>query len=174
LRAIAAEAGIAESQIVRNFASKADLFRQAVVEPIAAYLNSYYADWAGHQDQPYSAEQTTRLFVAGLYDLFREHRKLLLALISSNAFEPELADQTDMGLAPALKQVEEIQAFEIERGGYRVGPITIRTVVGMVLSMSVLEQVIYSPGEVPPTREQVIDELTALSLHGIVRPPSRE
>lgn len=170
LRTIAAEAGIAESQIVRNFESKADLFTQAVVGTISTYITAYYQDWAAHAEQPYSPEETTRLFVTGLYDLFREHRKLLMALISSNAFEPELADQTDLALAPALKQIEEIQAFEIERGGYRVGPITIRTVVGMVLSMSVLENVIYSRAEVPPTREQIIEEMTALSVHGISRP----
>jgi AcrR family transcriptional regulator len=170
LRAIAAEAGIAESQIVRNFESKADLFTQAVAETIRDYVTNYYTDWAANVDD-YTVEQTIRNFLAGLYDLFWAHQKLLRALIVSHETEP--ADRSELNFGALLKQVEEVEAFEIERGGYRVSPTTIRSVVGMVLSMTVLQDFMYPSSEVAPNRDQLIDELTAITVHGIFRPDGR-
>ena len=167
LRDIAVEAGVAESQIIRKFGSKSELFTQAVREPFARYIDEFYATWQSRDGEPISGEELTRRFVEGVFDLFAEHRRLLVALVSSNAFVHEVRD---LGLGPALRKMEAIQAIEVERGGlHSISPLSIRTLVAMVMSIVICGDFVYAPDEPRPSRDELVEEIIAITVHGLDR-----
>jgi AcrR family transcriptional regulator len=169
-RDIACDAGVAESQIVRHFGTKAELLGHAVREPLRRYVDEFQTMWERQLASPASSDELSHVFIAGLYDLFRENRRLFMVMVSANSFDADVLGDLDLAFGSAAREMEALQAMEIERAKLAIGPITLRTIIGMVLSMAVFDNFLYSVGEQAPTRDQAIAELSALSTHGIHRP----
>jgi AcrR family transcriptional regulator len=84
--AIARNAEITEAQLFRYFSSKADLFREAVFEP----LNQHFADFNARNPINVSSDvnvrDQARLYIEELQQSLGEQSKLLLSLVVAELF----------------------------------------------------------------------------------------
>lgn len=87
-REIAARAKVSEVLLFRHFKSKAQLFEQAVFEPLDAFIRDFQQLHMGHA-APGSVPET-RDFMEGLHELLSKNRHLLMAVIAAEAFESEV------------------------------------------------------------------------------------
>jgi AcrR family transcriptional regulator len=167
-RTIAADAGASESLIFTHFRSKAGLFEAAVLEPIAGFIDDYVL--AFHQrPRSESLAVETRLYVAGMYELLRAHRRLVLALIAADAFEDDpLEGRVGATFARLLEPVERMVSGEVSlRGWQEFDPkVVVRGMLGMIVSMSVLDGLLYDDADERPADEHVVDQLTRLLVDG--------
>ena len=175
-RAIAERAGVANSLLHRHFASKAQLFEEAVFEPFATYIGQVVSDWEERSPLKRTLEEECRFFVSGLYDALSENQRLVLALVAGDVYEDDLrsftSDQHDTPIGRLLSRLEEVTETEIRgRGLEPVGDVaaTVRLTFGMVLSAAVLPRWIMptSPGV---SRDQLVEQMTGFMLHGIAYP----
>ena len=104
--AIAARAGVTETQLFRYFASKADLFREAIFTP----LNRHFSDFnTGHLRDAAQSEthrEKVRQYTIELQHFIDDHSKMLLSLIVARTYAPET---TGAG------QIDSLQTY-FERG----------------------------------------------------------
>jgi AcrR family transcriptional regulator len=177
-RAIAEEAGVANSLLHRHFTGKAQLFEEAVAEPFATYIGRVVADWEERTPLQRTLEEECRFFVAGLYDALNENRQLVLAMLAADVYEDELQAvaqaQQEAPLARLLARLEYVTETEIRGHGLEpAGDVSaaVRLTFGMVLSSAVLPRwlVPAPPGSSEPTRQQLISEIVAFMLNGIAR-----
>ena len=82
-RAIAESAGVTEVLLFRHFQSKADLFREAVAEPLEDLIHAFNARNAA---TPGMAEAKGHSYVLELFKLLSSERGLVLALIADRTF----------------------------------------------------------------------------------------
>ncbi|MBV1688943.1 TetR/AcrR family transcriptional regulator [Novosphingobium sp. G106] len=91
-RDIASKANSSEVLLFRYFQSKANLFREAVVDPFDDFLKTFLeAQSAATGDEPFAGSQD---FVDRLFSAFSEHREVLFALISTRLYEAGGAGRT--------------------------------------------------------------------------------
>lgn len=176
-RAIAEEAGVANSLLHRHFSTKAQLFEEAVFDPFATYIGQVVSDWEERSPLKRTLEEECRYFVTGLYDALSENRRLVLALIAGDVYESELrsftSDEHDTPVARLLDRLKDVTETEIRgRGLTPVGDVgsIVGLTFGMVLSATVLPRWIM-PAVQTVSRDQLIDDLVGFMLNGIaVRP----
>jgi AcrR family transcriptional regulator len=175
-REIADRAGVSEALLFRHFGTKAQLFQKAILDPFNEFITDYLTRWqtAAAGDPPPPAEVPSRDYVAGLYDLLREHRELVMALVTAHAYE---VDVTDTGgstmLSEALDRLEQVVQAEVDRRGF-TGidiPVTIRLVFGMVISMAVLDEWLFPSARRRPGRDRIVNEMVAYMVHGLAHRP---
>jgi AcrR family transcriptional regulator len=106
-RAIAQLAEASEVLLYRYFNSKAELFEQAVSGPFNQLMEEAHALL---EDTDPGVVAHSRQFCRKLYELFVADRRLIMALISTRAYEAAPAD--DAGRANAFRQY-----FERAEGG---------------------------------------------------------
>ena len=96
---------------------------------------------------------------------------------AAEALDPEAAKETREVLDRVFADVVEIGKQEARRRGWFSEDnldLSIRMIIGTVASMSVLDQLVGRPGY-RPSRDQIIDHLTALVLYGLrLSPPGEE
>jgi AcrR family transcriptional regulator len=172
-RAIAEEAGVANSLLHRHFSSKAQLFEEAVFDPFATFIGQVVSDWEERSPLKRTLADECRFFVTGLYDALSEHRQLVLALIAGDVYESDLrsfaSDEHDTPVARLLDRLTEVTETEIRgRGLTPVGDVgsIVGLTFGMVLSAAVLPRWIM-PSVQTATRDQIIDDLVGFMLNGI-------
>ncbi|MBV9314101.1 MAG: TetR/AcrR family transcriptional regulator [Pseudonocardia sp.] len=175
---IAAEAGVARTLIFRHFGSKSDLFRATQLQPFIDLLEGFRGTWNAQRDEVWTEEQLMRTMVAQMYDSFRAHRTGVLGVASAaDALAPEATRETYAVLDRVFADVTEIGKLEARRRGWFSEhnlDLTIRMIIGMVASMTVLDPLFVPAGRARPTRDQIIDHLTALALYGIRLAPPPE
>lgn len=91
IAAIAREAAVTETQLFRCFASKSELFREAIFKP----LDRHFADFnarnlssAGLRND----RQTARLYIGELQEFISEHAGMLKSMVVAQIYAPEGAD----------------------------------------------------------------------------------
>jgi AcrR family transcriptional regulator len=159
-RQIAARAGVVENLIFKHFGNKAALFEAAVVEPFRRAVESFTRDWSQSAEQPHAGEETARRYIEGLFDLLEGHSELLVALMADR--------RAGSSLVPMMEQLERVGFSELAAqgwGGMNV-PVLTRLHFGMVAFNAAFGDALYPPGEDRPTREAIIDEMTAFLVHG--------
>jgi AcrR family transcriptional regulator len=170
---IAAEAGVARTLIFRHFGSKSDLFRASQLQPFIDLLEGFRGTWNAQQDGVWTEHRLMRTMVAHMYDSFRAHRSGVLG--AAEALDPEAAKETREVLDRVFADVTEIGKQEARRRGWFSEDnldLSIRMIIGTVASMSVLDPLFLPAGRSRPSRDQIIDHLTALVLYGIrLTPP---
>jgi len=165
-RTIAADAATSETLIFNYFGNKAGLFEAAVLEPFSHFVGEYVDRFEG---EPGSLEEETRFYVAGMYDLFRRQRKLVLALVAAAAFDQDaLEDKVTATFARLLTPIDEFVAREVGRRGWRRFdvPTIVRAMLGMIVSMAVLDNLFYEEPGNRPSEELLVDQLTNLLVGG--------
>jgi AcrR family transcriptional regulator len=167
---IAAEAGVARSVMFRHYATKADLFRAAQLQPFIDLVTTFRASLEAEIDQLWDEDRLMRTVIGIVYDSFRAHRNGILALASLQGVDDDLDREAQKVLNQAFSDVAELAVAENERRGWPPQEnleLSIRTVIGMVAAMSVLERLFVPQGRRRPSRNQLITQLTEVALHGI-------
>jgi AcrR family transcriptional regulator len=168
-REIAEAAGVTEHLLFRHFGSKAALFREALVLPFTSFVDEFGRTWRSVVPEETDEEQLARHFVARLYDVFVEHRGLLVTLMASEGLSEE--EMTDAGVADirrALTALGEIGAEGMQLRGMRSDrpDLAAYSTVAMIAGMAALRSTYF--GTTQPSREAIVEELTQAQLHGFL------
>lgn len=84
--AIARNAEVTEAQLFRYFDSKADLFREAVFEPLSRHFAEFNARYPAEVAGTANSRDRARLYITELEQFLDEHSKLLLSLVVAQLF----------------------------------------------------------------------------------------
>lgn len=167
---IAATAGITERTLFRHFPTKAELFTAAVIEPFHDYVGAFVSNWNEREHGVLTAQEETRQFYAGLLDVLDEHHGLFIALLAARSFNDPtgtIFPRLESELAELLRSAEPTMAAESVARGFRgPPPINVRFMFGLAISMSVHGEWLFTPDH-RPSRELMLEELTAFTLHGL-------
>jgi AcrR family transcriptional regulator len=168
-REIAEVAGVAEHLLFRNFGSKAALFREALVDPFTTFMDDFRDTWRTLVPGETDEEDVARQFVGELYDLFVEHRGLVMTLWASDTLSEE--ERAEAGIAEidrALAVLGQIAAEGMDIRGMRSGhpDLAARSTVAMIAGMAAFRSNVFG-GTVPP-RKAIVEELTQAILHGFL------
>src|SRR5262249_7732176 len=126
----------------------------------------FVEDWSQNAEEPHAGEQTARRYIEGLFDLLEGHAELLLALMADR--------RGKSSLVPMMRELERVGFSELAAqgwGGVNV-PVLTRLHFGMVAFNAAFGDALYAPGKDRPTREEVIDEMTAFLVHGSAHRPA--
>ena len=167
---IADKAGVSEALLYRHFGSKAGLFEEAILEPVNSFVAEFVERWRTEWDQTRPFHETVGAFMEGMYDLMREHRSAVLALLAAQAFEDEMGGSSDhRPLFGMLADLEEIASVESKSRHFIPEPaLTTRVAVTLAVAMGLLEDFLFGPPEAQNvTRESVISEMTMMVVTGI-------
>ena len=86
---IALKAGVTEAQLYRFFGSKADLFRQAIFEPLDRHLAKFNEQHLKELDEGEDIRQLTQLYVTELQRFLAQHSDMLLTLFVAQTHAPQ-------------------------------------------------------------------------------------
>lgn len=166
-REIADKAGVSEALLFRHFGTKAKLFERAILDPINEFIHSYVEEWKAQPPTSHTAEAVSYAFVDGVYRMLSEHRELVLALVTAQAYE-SIDGLAASPLDGLLEELEQLAAAEADARGYRFDvPVTVRLVVGMVMSAALLDNWLFPAGRRRPSRLRIVNEMVALMVHGL-------
>jgi AcrR family transcriptional regulator len=168
-RQIAEAAGVTEHLLFRQFGSKAALFREALVRPFTSFVDEFGRTWRAVIPEETDEDDLARHFVGELYDVFLEHRGLVVTLLASEALSEE--EMTEAGIADirrALALLGQISAEGMDIRGMRSGhpDLAAHSTVAMIAGMAALRSTFF--GTKPPSREAIVEELTQAILHGFL------
>ncbi len=166
---IAKAAGVTEHLLFRNFGSKAALFREALVVPFTGFVDAFGRTWESVVPENTDEEELARQFVGQLYDLFLEHRGLLVTLLSAETLsQKEMADTGIAEVSSALAVLGRISAEGRQLRGMQSGrpELAAHSIVAMIAGMAALRSTYF--GSKPPSRKMIVEELTQASLHGFL------
>jgi AcrR family transcriptional regulator len=170
-REIAVRAGVAETLLFRKFGSKAKLFAEAALQPLAKFIRDFAAAMA--EVLPLAEpEATQRRFVEGLFETASAQRGILLTLFATSVFEPEVvkAGGAHTSIQSALDALARVTERELALAGIDPPPFDVptasRSVIGMVLAMALCGDWLLPRGRKRPSRAALLDELTRQILYG--------
>jgi len=172
-RDIALKAGVSEALLFRHFGTKAKLFERAILDPINEFIHDYVEQWTTRTPADHTPEGISFAFVDGFYRLLSEHRELVLALVTAQAYESiqELNDASP--LSRLLDELELVAGREAELRGFEFDvQISTRLVAGMVMSMALLDEWLFPSGKRRPSRQRIVNEMVAFMLHGLAHRPA--
>lgn len=173
-REIAEGAGVSETLMFRYFGSKVGLFREALVVPFIEFVEDFNGRWQSGNNADLDVEELSRLFIGDLFDLFRKNRGLVVMLWAADAQGgSELAEAGVFDeINEELRVLVEIGTAEsVRRQGRALGrqDLTTRSTLAMVAGMAVFGESFY--GKRPPSRKDIIEEITQAVLHGHLHRP---
>jgi len=168
-REIAGAAGVNEHLLFRQFGSKADLFREALVLPFTGFVDDFSRTWRAVVPEETNEDELARHFVGQLYDVFVEHRGLVVTLLASDALSEE--EKADAGIADiprALAVLGQISAEGMDIRGIRSShpDLAAYSTVAMIAGMAALRSTYF--GTKQPSREAIVEELAQAILHGFL------
>jgi len=166
-REIAETAGVAEHLIFRTFGSKAALFREALVVPFTTFIDDFSETIRSSVPDETDEQELAAQFVGQLYDLFVEHRGLVMTLWAADSLSAE--EQAETGIADvsvALALLGRISAEGMDLKGMRASDpdLVAYSTVAMIAGMAAFRSTFF--GGRPPARARIVDELTQATLHG--------
>ncbi len=124
--------------------------------------------WKAQTPADHSAEAVSYAFVDGLYRLVTENRELVMALVAAQAYESLGELEGASPLSALLSELEELARLEGEARGYTFDvPMTVRLVVGQIMAVALLDEWLFTPGTRRPSRQRIVNEMTALFVHGL-------
>ncbi len=168
-REIAESAGVTEHLLFRNFGSKAALFREALVVPFICFVDDFRLTWQNVVPEETDEDALAGHFVGRLYDIFVEHRGLVLTMLASEALSVE--EITDAGIADvrrALAALGQISAEGMHMRGVRSSQpdLAAYSTVAMIAGMAALRSAYFETKQ--PSRNAIVKELTQAILHGFL------
>lgn len=169
-RDIAARADVAETLLFRNFGSKANLFGEAVLLPMAAFFREWVALIQPSTDP--DTEQIQRGFIDDFHRNAVENRGLLMTLFATAVFEPAVLEGRGAveEIQQAIDELADAATGRLRRLGVDVSGMNValgaRAVIGMILAMALFQDWLLPRGSRRPSRDDIVDELTRLVLYG--------
>lgn len=168
-RELADHAGVAEHLLFRNFGSKAALFREALVAPFVDLVDAFSDTWRTIEPETAVDEEIGGQFLGALYDLFLENRGLVMTLWMADALsDEELAEAgvPDIGRALAVLGRIGSEGIDIKGMHSQHHDLAARSTVAMVAGMAAFGTTFF--GGRPPSRDDIVEELTQMTLHGFL------
>ena len=168
-REIAEAAGVAEHLLFRHFGSKAALFHEALVVPFTSFVDAFSETWRSVVPHETDEDELAGQFVGRLYDLFVEHRGLVMTLWASESMSrEELAEAGIADIERALAVLGRISAEGMDIRGLQAShpDLAAHSTVAMVAGMAAFGSSLF--GARPPSRDAIVDELTQAILHGFL------
>ncbi len=168
-REIAEAAGVTEHLLFRHFGSKAALFREALVLPFTTFVDEFCRTWRAVVPEETDETELARHFVEQLYDVFVEHRGLVVTLLASDALsEEEMAEAGIADIRRALALLSQISGVGMDLRGMRSSnpDLAAHSTVAVIAGMAALRATFF--GTEQPSREAIVDELTQAILHGFL------
>lgn len=166
---IAEAAGVAEYLLFRQFGSKAALFSEALVLPFTDFVDEFGRTWRAVVPEETDEEELARHFIGQLYDVFAEHRGLVVTLLASDGLsEEELVDAGIADVRRALTSLGQISAQGMDLRGMNSShpDLAAYSTVAMIAGMAALRSTYF--GKKQPSRKAIVDELTQAVLHGFL------
>jgi AcrR family transcriptional regulator len=168
-REIAESAGVTEHLLFRHFGSKAGLFREALVLPFTSFVDDFGLTWQELVPEKTDEDELARYFVGRLYDVFVEHRGLVVTLLLCESLSDE--EMAEAGIADIQRALSVLGRISTEgmdiRGMQSKRPdLAAFSTVGMIAGMAALHPTFF--GTRQPSREAIVEELTQATLHGFV------
>jgi AcrR family transcriptional regulator len=168
-REIAEKAGVSETLMFRYFGSKVGLFREALVAPFVEFVEDFNAKWQSGSHEDRSDEELTRSLIGDLFDLFRKNRGLVVMIWAADTQSgSELAEAGVFDeINDELRVLVDIGNVEtVRRQGKALGrqDLTTRSTLALTAAMAVFGESFY--GKRPPSRKEIVEELTQAVLHG--------
>jgi len=165
--AIARRADVTEAQIFRFFDSKADLFREAIFQP----LNRHFAEFQTRNVHDLNAADATRelarRYINELQDFMGEHSRMLMSLIVASAYEQETSGRlTDIeGLRAYFEKGAETMTRRTG-GDTRVAPdLMVRVSFAAVLACVMFKEWLFPPGLA--SEEDIRNAIADFTIDGI-------
>jgi AcrR family transcriptional regulator len=172
-REIATNAGVSEALLFRHFGTKAALFEEAVVKPFGRFINDYVDRWEADSAANSAEIKLTEDYIGGLYDLLREHKHIVVALVATHAYEENLDHAVLNSFTAPMERLETLVSNLTTANHYpNVDPaLSIRAIISMIMGWAVLDEWLYKPGKRRPARRRVVNEMTNMLLHGMLHRP---
>ena len=155
---IAEAAGVTEYLLFRHFGSKAALFREALVLPFTSFVDDFGQTWRAVVPEETDENELARHFVGQLYDVFVEHRGLVVTLLSSEVLsEEEMADAGIADIRRALALLGRISGEGMDIRGMRSShpDLAAHSTVAMIAGMAALRSTFF--GTKPPSRKAIVE-----------------
>jgi AcrR family transcriptional regulator len=169
-REIAVTAGVSEALLFRHFGTKAKLFERAVLDPINEFIHDYIDQWTARPLDDHDPEGIARAFIDGFYRLLSENRELVLALVTAQAYESIGELDGASPLSALLDELEAVPDRVAAFSGFAFDiPVATRIVVGMVISMALLDNWMFPPDKKRPSRQRIVNEMVSFMTHGLAR-----
>jgi AcrR family transcriptional regulator len=169
---IAQRAGVAEGTIFRHYKTKKDLLL-SIVGPILAKTVAplFMRDFAKVLDQPYAEiEDFYKTVLRDRLNFARKNAKILRIVIQELPFQPELLGQVKVLFSQyVFERIGRLYTHFQEQGqimeapSFRIIRFSVTTIVGMVLTHSILLP------EIPIDDEEEINWTIDVLMHGIAK-----
>ncbi|CAN7457621.1 TetR/AcrR family transcriptional regulator [Phenylobacterium sp. LjRoot225] len=145
--AIARRADVTEAQLFRYFASKADLFREAIFKPLEQQLASFVESHMLDGDIE-TVRKTTALYIDELQRFVGENAQMLTSLIVAQAYDPDAAE--GVSAIGSLREYFDRGAATMSArltGPFKVDPkLMVRVSFAAVLACVMFKDWIFPPG----------------------------
>jgi AcrR family transcriptional regulator len=166
-RKVAAQAGVSEPTIFRQFGSKAGLFEDAVVAPFTGFIEQQLTGWELREAGTVPIVDETRHFYGDLFDLFSEERSVIPALLA--AYHDDVTPAVSRRLQDCMRQVVamlEVRTLEESRIRGNVNfdvPCMARIMIAMTFALGTLPHLFNTQRL---SRDRVIEEMAQLTAYG--------
>lgn len=145
---IARNADVTEAQLFRYFASKADLFHEAIFKPLNRHFCGFQAGHLSEVSAAASVREREEQYITELQQFMGEHSRMLMSLVVAQAYAggttqgvseiDSLGDYFERGAAMMRQRVE---------GAARVDPrLMVRVSFAAVLGCVLFKDWIFPPG----------------------------
>lgn len=175
---IAQNAGVSENLIFRYFKSKSELMVASVVNPLLGILQDFSEDWQRNDDlRAQSHQEVVHRFVGSVVDLIDSHHGLARAILNVLVERPP-----DFGTAAIGGQFAEVlQGMVPEMGEFLSRRELTSTNPSLMLRMGIISAITnvvllpesYGKGEKPPSKSEIVDELTNFVVYGLQPVPPK-
>ncbi len=142
--------------------------------PFTSFVDDFGQTWQIVVPEETDEEELSRLFVGQLYDVFVEHRGLLLTLVASDGLSEEeiesqaspTSDEHSLFSARSAPRACSIRGMQSSHPD-----LPAHSTVAMIVGMVALRSTFF--GTKPPSREAIVDELVQAILHGFLHRDSQ-
>lgn len=171
MRDIAAETRTSQAMLYRYFPSKVAVFEAAVSAPFQDFLDGFLQEWKAHTVSDLPNRELFVRFNERLYDVALENRKMILALLSADAFAGDaVGDLAGMLVNGLPELVSQLEAEKSSRGWDGVDmQVGARAVIAMVVGTALLGDWLFGSERERIGRQRILAELTELELTGTMR-----
>ena len=155
---IARDAGVSEPLLFKHFASKDELFRAAIVEPLLELLRTH-TDVHPHDEPVADQEAALRSFMHTWAELVREERGLALTLLAELNRFPDVAAELAAMVRDHVDAIARQNAATTARPEYRPHDATVATWSGLATATVA--------GLVAEDLDAFVDEYLHILLYGL-------